>query len=172
MEVRAMLLLALGSSVRAKVLLIALLPLMGCYTYAETSMESLTSGTRVRLLLDQDGFGRVVNQAALNGVPSHYLNIGERGVSGRILQLGPQNLSIELRGAGASVFAADIPTPAVQEVGLRQLDRRRTIGAVAGLGALGYLILKTGVVGGTTSPEQPPEIPNMAPLISIPIRFR
>lgn len=134
-----------------------LIPLLGCYTYAETSLDALSPGLQARVRLDEEGFGRVLNQAATNGVPVETMDIGGRGVSGRVVAVEAENLVVELRGVGSSVYAADIPTRSIREVGLRQLSRRRTVGAVAGLGLLAFVTLKSGLVGGSTSAEGPEE---------------
>lgn len=42
-------------------LLSALLPLLGCHTYAETSLDGLSTGLQARVRLDEEGFGRVLN---------------------------------------------------------------------------------------------------------------
>jgi hypothetical protein len=133
--------------------------LCGCYTYAETSLSSLSPGLQARVTLDEDGFGRVVNQAAVSGVPVDMLDMGGRGVVGRVMTLGPTNMTVQLRGAGGSVFAADVPTEAVQRVAVRTFSRARTIGAVVGGVAL-FTGLYVGTTGGTTS-APPPEEPEL-----------
>jgi hypothetical protein len=135
---------------------IGLFCLSGCYTYAETSLSSLTPGLQARVRLTEDGFGRVVNQAAVSGVPVDMLDLGGRGVVGRVMTLGPSNLTVEMRGAGGSVFTADVPTQVVQEVSVRTFSRGRTIGALVG-GAVLFAGLYVGTTGGTTSAPTPPE---------------
>ena len=148
-----------------------MLPLLGgCYTYAETSLETLSPGLQTRVVLDDDGFGRVVNQAAMNGVPMENLDLGGRGIVGRLMSMDPTSMTVELRGAGGSVFPADIPMHAVQGVAVRSFSRPRTLLAVGGGAAIGALIL-SGTVGGTTGPGQPPEEElSRFPLFSIPMR--
>jgi hypothetical protein len=130
--------------------------LCGCYTYSETSLSALSPGIQARVTLDEDGFGRVVNQAAVSGVPVDMLDMGGRGVTGRVMTLGPSNLTVQLRGAGGAVFDADVPTQAVQEVAVRTFSRNRTIGAVA-VGAVLFAGLYAGTTGGTTGPAPPVE---------------
>jgi hypothetical protein len=128
----------------------------GCYTYAETSLSALSPGIQARVRLTEDGFGRVVNQAAVSGVPVDMLDMGARGVVGRVRTLGPSSLTVELRGAGGSVFSADVQTQAVEQVAVRKFSRGRTIGAVA-IGAALFAGIYIGTVGGTTSPTSPEE---------------
>jgi hypothetical protein len=130
--------------------------LTGCYTYAETSIETLAPGIQTRVQLDADGFGRVVNQAAINGVPVENLDLGGRGISGRLMSLDATTMMVEMRGVGGSVFAADIPMHAVQGVAVRTFSTKRTILAV-GLGAVLGGLVYSGTVGGTTGPNPPDE---------------
>jgi hypothetical protein len=153
------------------VLLTASLPLLGaCYTYADTSLETLSPGNQTRVQLDEEGFGRVVNQAAMNGVPMENLDLGGRGVSGRLMSLDPSTMMVEMRGAGGSVFSADIPMHAVQGVAVRTFSRKRTVLAV-GLGAVLGSLVYSGTVGGTTGPNPDPEPVNMrVPFFTIHLR--
>lgn len=133
-----------------------LLLLGGCYTYAETSVSSLSPGIQARVRLDEDGFGRLVNQAAENGVPVDMLDVTGRGVVGRVMTLGASNMTVQLRGAGGAVFAADVPMGAVQNVAVRTFSRRRTVVATA-VGAILFAAIYTGTTGGTTSDPPTPE---------------
>jgi hypothetical protein len=118
------------------------------------------------MTLDEDGFGRVVNQAASNGVPVDALDMTRRGFVGRVTELGPSNVTVEVRGGGGSVFAAAVPTQSVEGVAIRSLSRKRTIGAVAG-GIVLFAAAWRGTVGGSTSPGAPPEPEQMvAPAMS------
>ena len=140
-----------------RVFLTAALPLLGaCYTYADTSLETLSPGNQTRVQLDEEGFGRVVNQAAVNGVPMENLDLGGRGVSGRLMSLDPSTMMVEMRGAGGAVFAADIPMHAVQGVAVRTFSPKRTVLAV-GLGTVLGGLVYSGTVGGTTGPNPDPE---------------
>jgi hypothetical protein len=133
------------------------MPLLGgCYTYAQSSLSSLSPGLQARVTLTEDGFGRVVNQAASNGVPVDMLDMSRRDVVGRVRDLDPTNVTVELRAGGGSVFAAAVPTQAVEEVAVRTFSRKRTIGAVGGGIAIFALVLN-GTMGGTTSGGLPPE---------------
>jgi hypothetical protein len=144
--------------------------LMGCYTYTETSLETLSPGIQTRVQLDEDGFGRVVNQAAVNGVPVENLDLGGRAVSGRLMSLDPTNMKVEMRGAGGSVFAAEIPRYAVQGVAVRTFSPKRTVLA-AGLGAALGGFIYSGTVGGTTNTvEDDDEELSRIPLFSFPLR--
>ena len=154
--------------------LFVLLPLGGCFTYAEAPLEAASPGTQTRLRLDEDGFGRLVNQAAMNGFPVASLDMNRRGLIGRIMDVGPDNLSVRMRGIGGSMFTADIRTSAIEGVAVRSFSKGRTIGAIAAGFVLGGT-LGGGVIGGTTSrgggpePENFVEIPFVSiPLVSIP----
>jgi hypothetical protein len=148
---------------------IAALPLAGCYTYSQTSLESLSTGVQTRVRLDEDGFGRVVNQAATNGVPVATMDFGGREVAGRLRSVGPGSLWLELRRPGGSVFAAEIPLQSIQDAAVRKFSPRRTVGAVA-ISAAAASLIYAGTVGGTTTPN-PPEPPEnlRVPLFSITI---
>jgi hypothetical protein len=100
-----------------------------------------------------------VNQAAVEGIPVDMLDIGRRGVVGRVRDLSPSNMTVELRGGGGSVFAADVPVQAVEEVAIRTFSRSRTIMAAAGVAVL-FGAVYAGTAGGTTS-TPPPEEPEM-----------
>ena len=144
-----------GKWLRRAVVMGAFPILTGCYTYADTSLDALSPGLQTRLRLDEDGFGRVVNQAASSGVSVQTLDLGTRGVIGRLTTIEPGTMTVELRGAGGAVFDAEIPTQAVQEAAVRSFSPRRTLGAVAGVALLSGL-LYTGTVGGDT--EGPADI--------------
>lgn len=145
-----------GRAWAATLSLAALLPLTGCYTYATTSLDSLAPGLQARVRLDEDGFGRVLNQAVTNGVPAESMDVQGRGVVGRVVQLGAEDLTVELRGVGGSVFSAAVPNAAIREVALRRFSPRRTISAVA-VGAALFAAVYTGTTGGTTTDEPPPD---------------
>jgi hypothetical protein len=155
-----------------RALLVVSIPLVaGCYTYTETSLETLSPGVRAQVSLDEEGFGRVVNQAASSGVPMESLDFGGRRVSGRLLSLEPTNMMVELRGAGGSVFSADIPMQAVQGVAVRMFSRRRTILAVAAGVAAGSLVWAGTVGGGGDEIVDPDDGENLRiPIFSIPLR--
>ena len=142
-----------------------ILLLGGCYTYAETPLSSLSPGLQARVSLTEDGFGRIVNQAAENGVPVDMFDMSGRGVVGRVMTLGPSGMTVQVRGAGGSVFAADVPTQAVQQVAVRTFSSRRTIGAVVG-GAVLFAAIYAGTTGGTTSTPPPPEPEQMVVPVS------
>jgi hypothetical protein len=133
---------------------LALLALTGCYTYAESSLASLSPGLQARVTLTEDGFGRVVNQVASSGVPVDMLDVTRRGFVGRVTAMGPSSLTVELRGGGGSVFAANVPTQSVEQVAVRTFSRKRTILAGAGLAVL-FAAVYTGTTGGTTQPGLP-----------------
>ena len=144
-------------------------PLAGCYTYSETALTSLSPGIQARVRLDEDGFGRLVNQAAVNDVPVATLDHNRRRVAGRVQSVGPTTMRIELRRPGGSVISAEVPLQAVEEAAVRTFSTRRTIGAV-GLGGAIAALIYSGTTGGTTSPTPPPEPENLrVPFFSITI---
>ena len=149
--------------------LVALLPLAGCFTYNATTLESTSPGTQARIRLDDDGFGRVVNQAAMGGFPVESLDMNRKGIVGRIVDLRADSLSVEMRGIGSAIFTADIQNTAIQEVAVRSFSATRTLGAIAIGFALGAT-LTSGVIGGSTSVDRPPE-PDLfvLPHVSIPL---
>jgi hypothetical protein len=152
--------------------LVASVPLLAaCYTYTETSIETLSPGIQTRVRLDEEGFGRVVNQAASNGVPMENLDFGGRELSGRLLSLEPTNMIVQLRGAGGSVFSADIPMQGVQAVAVRTFSSRRTIFAVAASAAAGSLLWAGTVGGGGDEFPDPDDGSRVSiPIFSLPLR--
>jgi len=148
--------------------LFVLLPLSGCFTYTEAPLEAASPGTQTRLRLNEDGFGRLVNQAAMNGFPIASLDMNRRGFIGRVTEVGPDNLSVQMRGIGGSTFTADISTSAIEGIAVRSFSKGRTIGVIAAAFVLGST-LGSGVIGGTTSRPGPPEPENFVqiPFISI-----
>ena len=160
--------MAARSAVRASFVLVALVTTAGCYTYAPVPMESLLPGVQARLRLDQQGFGRVVNQAAMNSVPPDLLDLTARGLVGRVLATGSESLTVQLRGVGGAVFDAEVPLASIEESALRRFSGRRTLLAVGGVTALAVASFATGWIGGTTSPTPPPDGDDFAPRFSIP----
>jgi hypothetical protein len=97
------------------------------------------------------------------------MDLQRKGVIGRVMQLGPDNITVELRGVGGSVFAAAIPSQSIREVALRRFSLRRTIGAVAA-GAAVFAAVYAGWTGGTTTGDIPPEPDQMVVrLFSVPV---
>lgn len=134
----------------------ATFPLAACYTYTATPVEGLSPGLQARVRLDEDGFGRVLNQAATNRVPPESMDLQGRGVVGRVLRVEPDTLTVELRGVGGSVFSAAVPSYAIQEVALRTFSPRRTLGVVV-VGAALFAAVFTGTSGGRASDGPPPQ---------------
>jgi hypothetical protein len=119
-------------------------------------VTELSPGLHARVTLDEDGFGRVVNQVASNGVTVDVLDPTRRGFVGRVTATGPSSMTIELRAGGGSVFAANFAPQSVTRVAVRTFSQKRTIGAVAA-GVVLFAAAWRGTVGGTTSPGAPPE---------------
>lgn len=160
------------SNVWRMAVLVVLLPMSGCYSYAEVPLTSLSPGVQARLRFSQDGFGRVVNQAAMNGVPVESFDLTARGVVGRVVVAGGETMTLQLRGAGGAVFDAQVPVVAIEESALRRFNAKRTVLAVAGVAALTAATFATGVIGGTTSSPPPPDGDGFAPWYSVPISIR
>ena len=154
-------------------LMAALLVQPACYAYVDTGLDTVTPGIQARFRLDQNGFGQVANQAALNNFPVQSLDSSRRGVVGRVLAVESSELSVEMRGIGGSVFTADVPTSAIEEVAVRSFSKSRTVGVMA-FGVVLAGTLGSGAFGGTTGPGPPPPPDNMSwiplRLLSIPFR--
>ena len=160
------------SALRPSLAVVALLTMSGCYTYALVPTSSLSPGVQARLRLDQDGFGRVVNQAAMNSVPPETIDFTSRGVVGRVLATGSESVTVQLRGVGGAVFDAQVPVVSIEESALRRFSTKRTVLAVAGVTALVAASFATGWIGGTTSPGGPPDTDDFAPRVSFPFAIR
>ena len=127
--------------------LVAILPLGGCFTYAAVPMEAASSGLQARLRLDDDGFVRVANQAAMGRYPVEWLDVTRQGIVGRIAEITSTVVRFEMRGLGGSLFTARVPRASVDEVAIRSFSIKNTVLMVAG----GVFIAKTfasGVIGG------------------------
>lgn len=159
--------MVVGSAVRWSALLVASVTMSGCYTYASVPMTSLSPGVQARLRLDQDGFGRVVNQAAMNGVPPETMDLTARGLVGRVVGTGSESVTVQLRGVGGAVFDAQVPVVSIEESALRRFSAKRTVLAVTGVAALVTASFATGWIGGTTSPGGPPDTEDFAPRLSL-----
>lgn len=136
-----------------------ILSLGGCFSYSTVPLETVAPDQQARLTLDQDGFGRVMNQAAVEGFPVQIMNISGNRISGRVASISSDNLTIQLRGAGASVLTTQVATGSIQEAAIRQFNRTNTIIAVGtGMGAI-VLMIQGGVVPGGTedNPDVDPE---------------
>lgn len=157
------------SAVRWSVLLVASVTMSGCYTYASVPMSSLSPGVQARLRLDRDGFGRVVNQAAMNSVPPETMDLTARGLVGRVVATGSESVTVQLRGAGGAVFDAQVPVVSIEDTALRRFSGKRTVLAVTGVAALVTATFATGWIGGTTSSGGPPDPDDFAPRLSFPL---
>lgn len=151
-------------------LFVVCVPLSGCYAYMDSSIETLTPGTAVRVRLDEDSFGRVLNQAASDGYDARRLDARRRGLVGRVTETTGDSLSILLRGAGGSVYTARMPNWAISESAVRQFDLKKTGLVVAGFSAFTVAAFGGGWFGGTTSRVTPegPQMMTTNPIISIP----
>ncbi len=85
-----------------------MVPLGACFNYSTVSLETLAPDQTARFTLDQEGFGRVVNEAAIGGFPVQTMNLSNNRISGRISEVGEEGLTIQLRGAGGSLFTTQV----------------------------------------------------------------
>jgi len=152
--------------------LVVLMPLTACYAYLDSPIETLTPGTNARVRLDEESFGRVLNQAASDGYDARRLDARRRGLVGRVTESTSDSLSILLRGAGGSVYTAKMPNWAISESAVRQFDLKKTGLVVGGFSLFVMAAFGRGWIGGTTQQEGVPNIPpnlmTTSPIISIP----
>ncbi len=143
----------------------------GCFSYTTVPLETIVPDQQARLVLDQDAFGRVMNQAAIEGFPVQAMNLSGNRLSGRVAEKSAETLTIQLRGAGASVLTTRIATRAIQEAAIREFDRNNTIITVAaGVGAMALMIQGGVIPAGTTdNPDVDPENMIGLRLFSIPV---
>ncbi|MDE0075007.1 MAG: hypothetical protein OXR82_01500 [Gammaproteobacteria bacterium] len=138
---------------------VLLLAVGGCFSYSTVPLETIAPDQQARFVLDQEAFGRVMNQAAMEGFPVQMMNLSGNRISGRVAEISAGTLTIQLRGAGASVLTTRIDTRAIQEAAVREFDRNNTIITVAaGVGAFA-LMIRGGVIpaGTTDNPDIDPE---------------
>jgi len=155
-------------------LLLIFLPLTACYAYVDSSIEALTPGTNTRIRLDEDSFGRVVNQAASDGYNTQGLDYIRRGLLGRVTESTSDSLSVLLRGVGSSVYTVRVPNWAISESAVREFDLKRTGLVVGGTSLLFVTGFLNGWIGGTTSLQTnqnapPAEYMTPVPIFSIPL---
>ena len=129
---------------------VLLLAVGGCFSYSTVPLETVAPDQQARLVLDQEAFGRVMNQAAREGFPVQMMNLSGNRISGRVAGVSSDALTIQLRGAGASVLSTQVATGAIQEVAVRQFDRTNTIITVGGSLAAFSLMIQGGVFPGGT----------------------
>ena len=143
--------------------------LCGCYTFQGSSLDAIPPGHQARVVLDADGFGRIANQAAMNGITADRLDMTGRGIIGRVVELDPELLTLELRGSGSAAYRVHVPTRSIQMVEQREFSRTRTIAAVAGGAVLFSTLVGSGIVGGSTGVAQPADPDRL--LFRVPIRL-
>lgn len=129
---------------------VLLLAVGGCFSYSTVPLETIAPDQQARLVLDQEGFGRVMNQAAMQGFPVQMMNVSGNRVSGRVASVSSDTLVIRLRGAGASVFSAPVAANSIQEAAIREFDRTNTILTIGGSVAAFALMIQGGVFPGGT----------------------
>ena len=138
---------------------VLLLAVGGCFSYSTVPLETIAPDQQARLVLDQEGFGRVMNQAAMQGFPVQMMNVSGNRVSGRVASVSSDTLVIRLRGAGASMLSTQVATSTIQEAAIRQFDRSNTIVTIGASLGVAALMIQGGVVpgGSTDSPDDNPE---------------
>lgn len=120
---------------------VLLLAVGGCFSYSTVPLETIAPDQQARFVLDQEAFGRVMNQAAMEGFPVQMMNLSGNRISGRVAGVSAEAVTIQLRGAGASMLSTQVATGAIQEAAIREFDRTRTIITLAGsVGAFAALI--------------------------------
>ena len=67
-----------------------MVPLGACFNYSTVSLETLAPDQTARFTLDQEGFGRVVNEAAVGGFPVQSMNLSNNRISGRVSEVGEE----------------------------------------------------------------------------------
>ena len=136
-----------------------LFSLGACFSYSTAPLETVAPDQQARLTLDQDGFGRVMNQAAIEGFPVQMMNLSANRISGRVANISSDSLTIQLRGAGASLLTTQVATGSIQETAIRQFDRNNTIIALSVAVGAAALVLRGGVIpaGSTDNPDVDPE---------------
>ena len=157
---------------RAAVVAGLLVPLGACFNYSDVPLESVAPNQTARVTLDQDGFGRVVNEAAVGGFPVQSMNLSNNRVSGRVADIGDDGLTLELRGAGGLLFTTRVARRSIQNVAVREFDRSNTLLTAGGVVAIAFGMLKGRTSGGATGEPAPPDPENMIGLrlfsISVP----
>ncbi len=148
-----------------------LVSLGGCFSYSATPLGDVVPAQQARLTLDEDAFGRVMNQAAVEGFAVQTMNVSGNRISGRVASVSPESLTIQLRGAGASVLTAQVATGSIREAAVRRFDRTNTIVAVAASAGAMVLMIQGGVIAAGTqnNPDVDPENMTGLRLLSIPV---
>ena len=138
---------------------VLLLAVGGCFSYSTVPLETIAPDQQARFVLDQEAFGRVMNQAAMEGFPGQMMNLSGNRISGRVAGVSAENVTIQLRGAGASMLSTQVATGAIQEAAIRQFNRSNTIVTVGASLGVAALMIQGGVVpgGSTDSPDDNPE---------------
>lgn len=138
---------------------VLLLPLGGCFSYSTVPLETIAPAQQARFVLDQEGFGRVMNQAAMEGFPVQMMNLSGNRISGRVAGISAETLTVQLRGAGSAMLTTRIATRSIQEAAIRQFNRRNTIITIGLSFGAAALMVQGGVIpaGGTESPDDNPE---------------
>jgi hypothetical protein len=146
----------------ASIVLLLVLPFsQGCYSYQTTQLSNLQRGEQIRVVLEEDGFRRVVPGAARSASPRF---------EGRFSGSTDDSLTVSVwigeayRGTPFEAAYEDIMIPRVdlQRVEHRRLSKPRTAVAAAGIVAgIVVLIESIGVVnflgnGGESGPPDPP----------------
>lgn len=138
-----------------------LLAVGGCFSYSTVPLEAVAPDQTARFSLNQDGFGRIVNEAAVGGFPVQSMNLSNNRISGRVSEVGEEDLTIQLRGAGGSLFTTQVSLRSIQDVAVREFDRNNTLLAAGGVVVIAAALLRGRATGGASGQPQPPETENM-----------
>ena len=134
-----------------------MVPLGACFNYSTVSLETLAPDQTARFTLDQEGFGRVVNEAAVGGFPVQSMNLSNNRISGRVSEVAEEGPTVQLRGAGGSLFTTQLARGSIQEVAVREFDRNNTLLAAGGVVVIVGAMLQEGQPGGRPANLSPPK---------------
>ena len=148
-----------------------LIPLGACFSYSTVPLDTVAADQTARLTLDQEGYGRVINEAAADGFPVQSMNLSNSRVSGRVSEIGDDGLTIQMRGAGGALFTTEVARRSIQEVAVREFNRNSTLLTAGGIVVIGAAMLSGRSTGGASGQPQPPDTENMTGwrLFSIPV---
>jgi hypothetical protein len=142
----------------------------GCYSYTRVSPEAVTPGTGVRGHLSPVGASIVeeITGRATRTVDGSFVRSDADSI---VFSVPIPRSSMELRSEALHQFIG-IPKDQVVDLELRRLDRTRTYGLAAALGAVAAYVLIETLSGDSGSSGQGPGGPgtpeNRIPLVRVP----
>jgi hypothetical protein len=150
-------------------LLPAALLLSGCFSYIPAELGSMVPGQEIRLRVTPQGSSDLAAISGGGGTSVAGMLVGTDAAAIRVrVPVGVMVEGVTTRSLGQEVV---IPRSQISSVERRELDRPRTVGAVAGgVAALVALVLAYGEI--QDNPEIPPVIvPDeiRIPLLSVPL---